>query len=628
MKSILKKVLSMKLIFFITVAIVSLTVMAVYSAANFSSWKRAYLLKKSNYVKDEVLVQYKKNITYATRRASIQARGGTFLKEFGRPGLVHVRLSKGESIADALNKYENDPSVEYAQPNYIYHATLASTDPSYNQEWGLHNTGQTITNATYYPPSGPTHNPGTAGKDMNMENTWGVKHDCSTVIVAVVDSGVNYNHQDLAANMWNGVPASYPNHGYDYVDNDNDPMDLAGHGTHVAATIGAKGDNGLGTAGVCWEASIMAVRILNAAGMGTTAWAVSGINFAVTNGAKVINMSFGGSIDDPALSGAIDTARTNGVVVVTAAGNGDASGIGQNLNNTGNGYNDVYPCEFTQDNLLCVAALDQAYSRATFSNYGSTSVDVGAPGTNILSAYAGTDTVIDENFSTNWIMNGGWVRLIDYDFGYGPTDMLVIPPGWPSQAYGNNLDAKAYKEFNLSGNDEAHLMFLGFVDVEPSWDYINVNYNTSGGDPFSGGTQLLNYSGSSAVPIGAIYDITSCTTSSCSVGFQLTTDGTNIHTYYGVGIFYFNITAMALNNISYKVADGTSMAAPHVSGLAAILKAYNPDYTYADIIQSIKQGGDTESSLTTTTSTGKAVDSWGSLCYIQPPTGVAASVSQ
>ncbi len=122
------------------------------------------------------------------------------------------------------------------------------------------------------------------------------------MIVAVIDTGVNYNHEDLADNMWDGSASGYNYHGYDFVNSDYDPMDFNGHGTHVAGIIGAVGNNGKGVTGVCWNVKIMAVRVLNAVGEGTTANIVSGINFAVSRGAKVINMSLGGNLSDAVFS--------------------------------------------------------------------------------------------------------------------------------------------------------------------------------------------------------------------------------------------------------------------------------------------------------------------------------------
>ncbi len=189
-----------------------------------------------------------------------------------------------------------------------------------------------------------------------MEAAWDRITDCRSVVIAVIDSGVNYTHQDLAANMWDGSAAGFPNHGYDFGDNDNDPMpapdDGSGHGTHVAGTIGAVGNNSLGTTGVCWQAKIMAIRARSSIGGYTSVSLMQSIDFAVSNGAKVINMSLGGPNPDPAVEGAIANARNNKVIVVIAAGNGDSNGIGVNNDTT-----PAWPCNSSQDNVLCAAAL-------------------------------------------------------------------------------------------------------------------------------------------------------------------------------------------------------------------------------------------------------------------------------
>jgi len=412
----------------------------------------------SRYVPGEVLVKFKPAAGTQERMAALAAmvaRGHTVVASLNQPGWTQVKVGAGQTMETALTAYRNDPNVEYAQPNYLYHATAVPNDTQYGQLWAFKNTGQTVTTGTY------GSNPGTADDDMNIEPAWGHITDCSSVVVAVLDTGVNYTHQDLAANMWNGSP----NHGHDFVDNDNDPMDLDGHGTHVAGFIGAVGNNDTGTTGVCQEASIMAVRVLDDARDVTTVTAQRGIRFAVDNGARVINMSFvGGGPFDPAFSEAITYAQNNDVVVVVVAGNA--------LANNGPNDNDAaaarYPCNFTQPNLVCVAALDQHYALASFSNWGASSVDVGAPGTNILSAWAGA--------------------------------------------------------------------------------------------------------------------------------------------------------------ASYNTIDGTSMASPEVAGLAAMLRAYNPQYTYADTVGAIKNGGRSVPALAGKTTTGKAVDVMSSLAYINPPTGLAATV--
>ncbi len=324
-----------------------------------------------SYVAGEVLVKFKPTYSAQNRMSAVALQGHAVLADLNQPGWVQVKIDAGQTMDQALAAYQNNPDVESVQPNYIYHITRVPIDTQYGQQWAFKNTGQTISTATY--PA----NPGTRDADINIEKAWDHITDCSSVVVAVIDSGVNYNQEDLAGNMWNGVAAGFPNHGFDFVAGDNDPMDLLGHGTHVAGIIGAAGNNATGATGVCWKASIMAVRVLDATGSGNTAGLAQGINFAVSHGAKVINMSLSGGGFDQALSDAINNAQNNDVVVIVAAGNeannNDVSGAAR------------YPCNFSQANLVCVAALDQNYALASFSNWGATSVDVGAPGTNILS---------------------------------------------------------------------------------------------------------------------------------------------------------------------------------------------------------------------------------------------------
>lgn len=329
----------------------------------------------SQYVPGEVLVKFRPAAGAQGRMASAAARGHAVLANLDLPGWAQVRVGVGQTVETALSSYRDDPDVEFVQPNYIYRAAVAPNDSQYGQIWAFKNAGQTVTTGTYSP------NAGTAGNDMNIEPAWGHITDCSGVVVAVLDSGADYTHEDLAANMWNGG-SGFPHHGHDFVDNDDDPMDPNGHGTHVAGIIGAVGNNGTGTTGVCQRASVMAVRVLDTTGQATTATAIQGMRFAVTHGAGVINMSFvGGGSFDPLFSDAITSAQDSDVVVVAAAGNepGDIDGASGAR----------YPCSFIQPNLVCVAALDQNYALASFSNWGAASVDVGAPGTNILSTWAG-----------------------------------------------------------------------------------------------------------------------------------------------------------------------------------------------------------------------------------------------
>jgi len=567
----------------------------------------------AKYVPGEVLVKFKPKATAQIRLATVASQGHSVLANLNQPGWVHLKVGAGQTVKGALAAYQNDPSIEYVQPNYIYHLAAVPNDTQYGQLWAFKNTGQVISNGTYPP------NFGTPGADINIEKAWDHITDCSNVVVAVVDSGVNYNQEDLADNMWNGG-STYPNHGFNYVDNNKDPMDLHGHGTHVAGIIGAAGNNTKGTTGVCWKANIMAVRAADSTGQLTTANIIQGVNFAVANGAKVINMSLGGGSDfDQAYSDAITNAQTNDVVVVVAAGN--------ETSNNDSGTTPVYPCNFPQPNLICVAALDQSYQLANFSNYGSTSVDVGAPGTNILSTYAGTEGLITDSLTSGWTgsttTSGGWVYKTLTVTGV-PIPFLVNPGTYPTGQYNDNTDDRAYKSFNLAGVNVALLNASFVIDVM-SGDYFRVGYSSTGGDPFAGGI-IDGVTGVATYPniISVTEDISNCISANCGIGFQLQSDSALAS--LGAAVAGFSIKTLALNTTTYKIDMGTSMASPEVAGLAAMLRAHNPQYTYADVVNAIKQGGRAVSTLAGKTTTGKSIDVMSSLAYINPPTGLTATV--
>ena len=284
--------------------------------------------------------------------------------------------------------YQSDPNVLYAEPNYRVQLQLTPNDPQFDQLWGLNNVGQTG---------------GTVDADIDGVEAWDYGTGSGNVIVAVIDTGVDYTHEDLAANMWvnsgevagdgidndgNGFIDDV--HGYDFRNFDGDPMDDHNHGTHVAGTIGGVGNNGIGVTGVNWNVQIMAVKFLDAGGGGSISDAIESLNYAVANGAMISNNSWGfnGGYSQ-ALDDAVAAARDAGHIFVAAAGNGNFAGIGLN-----NDVTPFWPANHEYDNVVAVAALDHANQIATFSNYGATTVDLGAPGVGILS------TTIGDTYST------------------------------------------------------------------------------------------------------------------------------------------------------------------------------------------------------------------------------------
>jgi len=302
------------------------------------------------------------------------------------------------------------------------------------------------------------------------------------------------------------------------------------------------------------------------------------------------------------------------VVVVVAAGN----------NGTNNDTTPTYPCNFSKANLICVAALDQAYGLASFSNYGSSSVDVAAPGVNIASTWPFLVATISEDFTSGWTYSpntGGW-GMENLVAGGVTYPSLVNPANWNGTAtYAANADDHVYKTFDLSSVSTASIAYQANFDTESGVDLFRIYNSGGGGDPVTGGTVIDTDSGNDAYYDSELPVSSSCLTSTCSIGLRFTSDGASQNT--GVAFLRFQINKSTYDTAHYNVLEGTSMATPHVAGLAAMIFAYNPNYTYADVLAAIKNGV-AVSALSGKTKTGKAVNAMNALSYIQPPTGISA----
>ena len=571
------------------------------------------------YVDGEIIVKFKNTATtMSNKQAVITSLGGGSFKKIKNLDYVTIKLSSSDDVQDAVSRYSSSPDIEIAQPNYIYRVSTIPNDTYYPYLWGLKNTGQTIPLSLEGATS--VANPGTSGADINMEPVWSKITDCHSVVVAILDTGVNYNHGDLNANMWDGG-ATYPHHGYDFVNTDNDPMDDNGHGTHLAGVIGAVGNNNQGGTGVCWTASIMAIKAIRYDGSGTTLNVIQGIDFAIKNGARIINMSFGSTGNDPTLASEITAAEQAGVLVVAAAGND-----GEDMDAT----TKTYPCAYANSNVICVAALDQMYNLTSFSNYGTTSVDVGAPGMNIYSSWF-ADVIASDDFTSCWtIPAGGTGSAWGCPKNLNIPDILAIPtPGYGSSNYANNTNSEAYKNYTIDNTcSSVFLSFDAAIDVEPTNDSFKIYYNNVSGNPI-GGTLLATISQAGNPPYsldGYQYPIPNCDLSAtCSIGVQLVSNGSVTAT--GVGITNFHLYGVRTPTTTYMIEHGTSMATPYVTGLAAILMEYNPSYIYSDVKNAILNGGKSISALSQKTTSGKAIDGWGSLTYINAPTDVTGTVN-
>ena len=278
--------------------------------------------------------------------------------------IYKVELEEGQSAEQAVAEYKQNPDVEYAELNYIASICATPNDTHYPIQWPLNNIGQ------MYPESGEyNHPPGTPDCDIDAPEAWDVNTGSPEIIVAVVDTGVDYNHRDLINNMWTD---SNGYHGYDFVNNVNYPMDDHGHGTHCAGIIAADGNNGLDITGVCWNTKIMAIKFLDENGYGSTSNAVKAFYYAVENGADVISNSWIGYYLSESLEEAIEYAHSQGVIMVAALGN------------EGWQYTGI-PAYY--DHVVGTAATNSSDQKPWFSNYGDW-CDIAAPGVDVLSLRA------------------------------------------------------------------------------------------------------------------------------------------------------------------------------------------------------------------------------------------------
>jgi subtilisin family serine protease/uncharacterized membrane protein len=340
-------------------------------------------------VAGEALVRFRG----APRAGDLIAVGGAenleTLAPVGRAGLYRVR-SRSLNAAALMARLARRADVLYAEPNYIVTFAAAPNDPLFPSLWGLENLGQPIAGL-----------PGVPGADIGATAAWDVSTGSPNTVVAVIDSGVDYTHEDLAANMWSAPAAFSVNiggqvvtcaagtHGFNAITQTCDPMDDHNHGTHVAGTIGAVGNNQRGVVGVNWTTRIMGIKFLNADGSGSLADAINGIRFAIeakqafaaSDGAnvRILSNSWGGAPFSQALLDEINAANQADMLFVVAAGN---SALNNDIVPT-------YPASFAAANQVTVAATTNFDTRAWFSNYGASSVHLGAPGDSILSTTIG-----------------------------------------------------------------------------------------------------------------------------------------------------------------------------------------------------------------------------------------------
>ncbi|NHC12384.1 S8 family serine peptidase [Motilibacter deserti] len=562
-------------------------------------------------VAGEVLVRFR-------QPARSQAHGArqSAVAEVGRavqsldaivPGLERVALEPGLSVAEAVAELEARSDVAYAEPNYAVHAAAIPNDSRLPEMWGLHNTGQDVRGVAGRPDA-----------DIDAPEAWNVTTGSAAVTVAVLDSGVAGGHPDLAPNMWvntgevagNGVDDDGngfvdDRRGWDFVGDDNDTSDEQGHGTHVAATIGARGGNdapGAGTTdvvGVAWDVRLLPVRVLDAAGEGSYADLIAGIDYARRNGAHIGNLSLGARYYSQALRDAM--AAASGVTWVVAAGN-DGSDLE---------WAEHYPCDFDIANLVCVAATDSDDELARFSNYGRRSVDVAAPGVDILSASSRT-TVFSDDFETpiegRWATGGTpdtWGRTTSVPVWDATGTWLTDSP---SGRYPDGSDNWARTPaMSLRGLHSCVVQLRGVFDIESWFDFLRLEAATDAAGPW---TEVTTFTGYWPVP-NEVLEVRLPTSfdgaDQAFLRFRLNPDDQ----YDGDGAYLDDVTVSCAGRTgadSYAYLSGTSMATPHVSGVAALIKARNPHISTAALRTKLLSSVDRKPSLTGRVATGGRIN--------------------
>jgi thermitase len=350
-----------------------------------------------------VLVAFRPGVSAAALRSIESAAGAQGLARLGpairtstpaghrAPLTPFVLRVASTGVLAAVHRLRSEPGVAYAEPDYLMSASAAPNDPSFALQWGSQNTGQAILTQNASEELGPPEN-GTPGADDRALAAWRVSTGSRSIVIGETDSGIDYNHQDLAANIWSnpgGIgKCAVGTHGYNVLNGSCEPMDddafYGGHGTHVAGIMGAVGNNGTGVAGMNWQTSILPVKWLNSEAWGSTSGLIAALRWLVAAkqagvNIRVVNDSatFYGTAYSQALSEEIDTLGQNNILFVTAAGNTGDNNDQEKVRR--------YPCGYDRPTEICVTASNNNDQLPSWANYGAHTVQLAAPGVSIYS---------------------------------------------------------------------------------------------------------------------------------------------------------------------------------------------------------------------------------------------------
>lgn len=605
----------------------------------------------------EVIVRYLPGTSGDERVEARQGADVDYAATLLLPRTQVVSPEPGQSVAAAIEELRDEANVLYAEPNYVERLDGAPpNDPYWSLEWALHNTGQDVGGVL-----------GVAGADMNALAGWDIGRTSSNTITAVIDSGVAMDHPDLAGQLWTNPGETPENgidddgngfiddvHGWDFAHGDNDPRDGDDHGTHTAGTIGAAGDNGIGIAGVSQNAVIMPLQVCPSVGGCAISNQINAIVYAAAMGAKVANISIGGTAFSQSRRDAI--AAAPGILFSVSAGNdgADAPAFGDNE------ITAKYPCQDDQEpgnpplgNVICVAASDQFDNKAGFSNFGATSVDLAAPGVNIVSTYPSFVTVYPSNPTVqptdsfesvsspwNFVASPGdsthWER--GAAIGRGGTGAVTDSFSGNYGIASNTSMTMTGGGVNLSGREgcRADYWFKSYTESAagalPTSDWFFLEASHEPGGPW---TTIDAWRGvhESSSPPNYVFSADEGSTADlvtyegdASVYFRMRLQADPDATV-GDGAYVddFRVRCVSPSTGLYIRKNGTSMAAPQVSGIASLVRELNPGLTAEETKARILAGVDPVPAFSPSgpapTVTGGRADMMGTLATLDvtPP---------
>ncbi len=535
-------------------------------------------------VPGEVLVRFKPGVAAGGRASVLRAVDASVESSLPVPGVQLVALEGGESVTEAVTALEAEPRVLYAEPNYVYRADAVPNDPLFGELWGLDR--------------------------IRAPQAWETTTGSGAVTVAVADTGIAYDHPDLAPNL---LP------GHDFVGNDGDPRDFNGHGTHVAGTIGAAGNNGTGVTGVDWDVGLLPVRVLDGESSGSNAAIAAGFSYAAAQGARIVNASLTGTNFSNTMLAAINNAANT--LFVTGAGNDGED----------NELRPHYPCNYAAVNVLCVAATDETDGLAAFSNWGAASVDLAAPGTSIYSTVpAYGPPLFGEDFegdiAATWTTGdtpNTWARTGEAanTGGFSLTDS----PGAP-YAESTNSFARLTNPISLAGQTGCRVEYALRLDTEFEVDYLHVEGSADG----AAWQPLRKWSGRTK---GAFLRLSSDLSGfegddSVFLRFRLESNAS----LNGEGAHVDDVAVRCLTSAydgdELKFLSGTSMATPHAAGAAALLLSHEPGLPVAELKSRLLAAVDQLPSLAGKTVTGGRLDAAALFEAAPAPTPATRAVTE